>query len=329
MFGQPACEGLVTAQNRPFRFTTSMPRLQQPLSAWRDRVRKIEDLGFHTVAIADHVGDGWSMDPVTMMTIAAEATTTLRVSTSVLCNDFYHPFFLHRSISNLDVISQGRVTIGLGAGWRPLDYSVSGVRFDPAPVRVARLAESVAVLKGLFAGERFTFEGEHFSIEEALGAPRPVQLPHPPIMIGGGGRRMLQLAGRAADIVGINPPRLSDRMTPEGMAREISAEGLRDKADVALAAASAAGRDPNSLLLQANLLDLRVRDEGGGGESRSTSNLVDWLPDGALDKSPLVIDGDVERCIDALLELRETVGITEVHLGRDPDGVAEIVKRLS
>jgi probable F420-dependent oxidoreductase len=305
-----------------------MPPLRQPLAEWRNRVRQIEDVGFHTVAVADHVGDGWSMDPITMMTIAAEATTTLRVSTSVLCNDFYHPFFLHRSISNLDVISEGRVTLGLGAGWRPVDYSVSGIRFDPAPVRVARLAESIAVLKGLFAGERFTFIGEHFRIEEALGAPRPVQSPHPPIMIGGGGRRMLQLGGREADIVGINPPRLSDRSTPEQMARELSTAGLRDKADTVLAAAAAAGRDPDSVLLQTNLLDLRVRGEGGAGESRSTSDLLNWLPDGALDKSPLVVDGDVERCVDALLELRETVGITEIHLGKDPEGVAEIVQRL-
>lgn len=303
-----------------------MPVLRQPLSAWRDRVRHIEDLGFHTVAIADHVGDGWSMDPMLMMTIAAEATTTLRVSTSVLCNDFYHPFFLYRSMSNLDVISDGRVTIGLGAGWRPIDYSVSGVRFDPAPVRIARLAESVAVLKALFAGERFTFAGEYFSIRDAVGVTPPVQSPHPPILIGGGGRRMLELAGREAQIVSINPPRLSDRIAPERMARELSVEGLRDKVDIACAAAAAVGRDPDSVLLQTNLIDVRVRD--GGAESRSTSDLVNWLPEGALEKSPLVLDGDVEHCVDALLQLRETVGITQIHLGRDPDGVAEIVKRL-
>ncbi|MGI5244878.1 TIGR03621 family F420-dependent LLM class oxidoreductase [Dactylosporangium sp. CA-139066] len=306
-----------------------MPRLTMPLPGWRDRVRRIEDLGFHTVAIADHVGDGWSLDPMTMMTIAAEATTTLRVSTIVLCNDFYHPFFLHRSISNLDMLSEGRVTLGLGAGWRPDDYAVTGLRFDPAPVRIARLAESIAVLKGLFSGERFTFEGEHFHITDALGAPRPVQAPHPPIMIGGGGRRMLQLAGQEADIVGINPPRLSDRATPEEMAREISAAGLRDKADIALAAAAAAGRDPEAVLLQTNLLELRLSDGAGGTASRSTSDLVNWLPEAALEKSPLVVHGDVERCVDALLELRETTGITEIHVGRDPEGVAEIVKRLA
>ncbi|WP_432835847.1 TIGR03621 family F420-dependent LLM class oxidoreductase [Dactylosporangium sp. CA-092794] len=304
-----------------------MPRLRQPLTQWRDRIRHLEDLGFHTVAIADHLGDGWSMDPITVMAIAAEATTTLRVSTSVLCNDFYHPFFLHRSISNLDVISEGRVTLGLGAGWRPLDYSVSGVRFDPAPVRVARLAESIAVLKGLFAGERFTFAGEHFRVEEALGAPRPVQSPHPPIMVGGGGRRMLQLGGREADIVGINPPRLTEHSDPAKMARELSAEGLRAKAGIVREAAAAAGRDPDAVLLQTNLLDVRVR--GMERDSRSTSDLVNWLGEAAVTDSPLVLDGDVERCIDALHELRETVGITEIHLGNDADGVAEIVKRLS
>jgi probable F420-dependent oxidoreductase len=304
-----------------------MPRLRQPIERWRNQLRHIEDLGYHSVAIADHLGDGWSMDPITTMALAAEATTTLRMSTSVLCNDFYHPFFLHRSFSNLDVISEGRVTLGLGAGWRPLDYSVSGVSFDPGPVRVDRLAESIAVLKGLFTGERFTFEGEHFRIGDAQGAPRPVQSPHPPIMVGGGGRRMLQLGGREADIVGINPPRLTEHTDPAKMARELSAEGLREKAQIVRVAA--AGRhDADAILLQANLLDVRVLG-AAGAESRSTSGLVDWLGQEAVEKSPLVLAGDVERCVDALLELRETVGITEIHLGNDADGVAEIVNRLA
>ncbi|MEV6931055.1 TIGR03621 family F420-dependent LLM class oxidoreductase [Dactylosporangium sp. NPDC051485] len=304
-----------------------MPRLRQPIEQWRDQLRQIEDLGYHSVAIADHLGDGWSMDPITMMAIAAEATTTLRVASSVLCNDFYHPFFLHRSISNLDVISEGRVTLGLGAGWRPRDYAVCGLPFDPPPARVSRLEESIAVLKGLFAGERFSFEGEHFTIGDALGAPRPVQTPHPPIMVGGGGRRMLQLGGREADIVGINPPRLTEYSDPARMAHELSAEGLRDKAAIVRAAA-AERRDPDEVVLQANLLDVRVNTVAGT-VSRSTSGLVDWLGEAAVEQSPLVLHGDVERCIDALLELRETVGITQVHLGSDPHGVAEIVKRLS
>jgi probable F420-dependent oxidoreductase len=298
-----------------------MPVLRRPLAAWRDRLRQIEDLGFHTVTVADHLGDGWTMDPLLTMASAAEATTRLRVATGVLCNDFYHPVHLHRSISNLDVLSEGRVTLGLGAGYRVTDYQVAGVPFDPAPVRINRLAESIAVLKGLFAGERFDFAGEHFRISGLTGAPRPLQGPHPPIMIGGGGRRMLELAAREADIVNINP-RLSRDLAIDRIEHELSVDGLRCKVEILRGAAVAAGRDPQELRLQVSMLDVRVQ------EQHWTSGLLGWLPEGIYDKSPLVLDGDAERCADVLLELREATGISEIHLGGNPLAVAPIVKKL-
>jgi probable F420-dependent oxidoreductase len=302
-----------------------MPVLRRPLSAWRDRLRRIEDLGFHTVTVSDHLGDGWTMDPLLAMASAAEATTELRVATGVLCNDFYHPVHLHRSIANLDVLSGGRVTLGLGAGYRRTDYQVSGVPFDPAPVRIARLAESIAVLKGLFAGERLDFAGEHFRISGLTGAPATVQRPHPPIMIGAGGPRMLELAAREADIVNINP-RLSPELAIDRIEHELSIEGLRGKVETIRDAATAAGRDPDELRLQVSMLDVRVQD--GEEEHHWTSGLLGWLPDGTYDKSPLVLAGDLERCADVLLELRETTGITEVHLGGNAPAVAPLVHRL-
>jgi probable F420-dependent oxidoreductase len=315
----------VTEQTRPFHFVTSMPVLRAPLPAWRDRVRRIEDLGFHTVTVADHLGSGWTMDPMLTMASAAAATTDLRVATGVLCNDFYHPVHLHRSVSNLDLLSGGRVTLGLGAGYLPSDYRVSGVPFDPAPVRIARLAESVEVLKRLFAGERVDFTGEHFQIRDLTGALQPIQRPHPPLLIGGGGRRMLELAARVADIVNINP-RLSPELSAERLRHELGVEGLRAKVDIIRDAAAAAGRDPGELRLQINMLDVRLQE--GGTEHRWSSGLLGWLPPGAYDKSPLVLDGDAERCADSLLELRETFGISEIHLGANAEAVAPIVARL-
>ncbi|MFG2036658.1 TIGR03621 family F420-dependent LLM class oxidoreductase [Dactylosporangium sp. NPDC048998] len=302
-----------------------MPVLRRPLDAWRGRVRQIEDLGFHTVTVADHLGDGWSMDPMLTMASAAAATTDLRVATGVLCNDFYHPVHLHRSISNLDLLSDGRVTLGLGAGYRLIDYEVSGMPFDPAPVRIARLTESIAVLKGLFGGERVEFTGEHFQVRDLVGAPQPVQQPHPPILVGGGGRRMLELAARSADIVNINP-RLSRDLSIDRIRHELSLDGLSAKVDIIRDAAVAAGRDPGDLRLQVNMLDVRL--QGGGAEHHWTSGLLGWLPDGAYDKSPLVLNGDVGRCAEALLELRETTGITEIHLGANAAAVAPIVNKL-
>ncbi|WP_432986456.1 TIGR03621 family F420-dependent LLM class oxidoreductase [Dactylosporangium sp. CA-233914] len=302
-----------------------MPVLRRPLATWRERLRQIEDLGFHTVTVSDHLGDGWTMDPLLTMASAAEATTNLRVATGVLCNDFYHPVHLHRSISNLDVLSEGRVTLGLGAGYRLIDYDVTGVPFDPAPVRIARLAESITILKRLFAGERVDFDGEHFHLKGLTGAPPPVQQPGPPIMVGGGGKRMLELAARLADIVNINP-RLSKDLSVDRIEHELSTEGLRAKVDTIREAAMAAGRDPDELRLQVSMLDVRVQDRDA--EHHWSSGLLGWLPEGVYDKSPLALDGDAERCADVLLGLREETGISEIHLGGNPLAVAPIVNKL-
>ncbi|HEX2771792.1 MAG TPA: LLM class flavin-dependent oxidoreductase, partial [Micromonosporaceae bacterium] len=171
---------------RPFRFTTSMPPLNRPLGQWRDEIRRIEDLGFSSVAISDHITGGWAMDPIVAMTVAAEATTRLRVLAMVFCNDLRHPALLHRSMANLDVFSGGRVEIGLGAGWLPTDSEAIGLPFDPPATRVARLAEAVEVLTGLFGDKPVSFAGRYYQIADLDGLPKPVQRPRPPLVIGGG-----------------------------------------------------------------------------------------------------------------------------------------------
>jgi probable F420-dependent oxidoreductase len=308
------------------RFICSMPRLVQPVSAWRDQVRRIEDLGFSTVAVSDHIGGGWSMDPVVAMTMAAECTSRLRVASIVLCADFRHPVPLHRAIANLDVFSDGRVDLGLGAGWMRADYDAAGIPFERPAVRIERLAEYLEVVVGLFGPTPFTFGGKHYQVRDLLGLPRPVQQPHPPLLVGGGGQRMLELAGRMADIVGVNP-RLTGVADPDQVMAEMSPDGLRQKVDWAREGARAAGRDPDQLRFQLSMLDIHVQH--GGTEHRATSSLVAAAPPEALAASPAVLRGDVERCVDALLELRERYGITDVHLGSDPDAVAPIVQRLA
>src|SRR5215211_8610111 len=171
---------------------------------------------------------------------AAGATRTLRVGSLVLDNDYRHPVVLAKEAATLDLLSEGRFELGIGAGWLRDEYERAGMPFDPPAVRVGRLEESLQVLKGLLAGSALTFKGEHSTVDGIAGFPVPVQRPHPPLMIGAGSRRMLGIAGREADIVGILPKALPDgtisddlaERTPETLKRKVGwvreAAGDRD-----------------------------------------------------------------------------------------------------
>src|SRR5262245_12380144 len=188
----------------PFRFTAQVPDLTGSPEEWRTELARIEGAGFSTVAIADHFTAGYTLDPLVVLTHVAAHTTTLRIQTAVLGNDYRHPVQTHRMAATLDLVSNGRLELGLGAGWMRTDYESAGLSYDRPGVRIDRLEESIAILKGLFGDEPFTFEGEHFRVHELIGVPETVQRPHPPLLIDGGGQRMLRLAGREADIVGVN-----------------------------------------------------------------------------------------------------------------------------
>ena len=176
-----------------------------------DSARRAEDLGYDTLLLRDHfVAEpfGHQLAPLIALTAAAGATSTLRVGTLVLANDYRHPVLLAKEAATLDVLSGGRLELGLGAGWLSAEYASAGLAFDPPGDRVGRLEESVRLLKALFEGGPVTFDGRHYQVRELDSFPRPVQRPHPPLLVGAGSRRMLGLAGRHADIVGILPKAL-------------------------------------------------------------------------------------------------------------------------
>jgi probable F420-dependent oxidoreductase len=310
----------------PFRFTTSMPALTAPVAKWRDEIRRIEDLGFSSVAISDHLTGGWSMDPVVTMTVAAEATSRLRVLAMVFCNDLRHPALLHRSMANLDVVSDGRVEIGLGAGWKQEDYRATGIAFDPPAARVSRLAESVDVINGLFASEVLTYTGAHYRVHELAGLPRPVQRPRPPLLIGGGGRRVLELAGRSADIVGVNP-RLTAGADRGAVIEQMTPGALGQKVTWARDAAALAGRRPPTLEFQQSVLDVSLTHRGI--RHRWTSSLAVNASADVLARSPAALHGDLSRCVDTLVQRREEYGVSYLHLGGNLEAAALIVGRLT
>ena len=170
---------------------------------WAALARQAEDLGYATMFLPDHFGD--QLAPIPALAAAAAATTALRVGALVFDNDYKHPVVLAKELASIDVLSDGRLEVGLGAGWMASDYEQSGIPYDKPSVRVDRFEEGLAIITGLFGTDPVTFDGKHYQVTGMNGLPKPVQSPRPPILVGGGLRRMLTLAGRYADIVGINP----------------------------------------------------------------------------------------------------------------------------
>lgn len=307
-----------------------MPSLDRSPGEWRDAIKRIEAEGYSAVAISDHVSRGWAMEPLVAMQAAADATTTLRVLSLVLANDYRHPALVHRAIATIDVLSGGRVELGLGAGWLADDYAALGLPLDPPGTRVERLGEAVRLIKQLFDAERpITVTGAHYRALGLEGLPRPVQRPRPPILIGGGGRSVLSLAGREADIAGVNASlgRASGRSA--GVAG-LGADAAAEKVGWVRAAAREANRGPDDPELEVSVLHTRVIE--GASEARAAvERLADdvGLTVEAVDESPTVLIGSVERCSELLHERRERFGFSYLKLGPDAAAAAPIVARLA
>jgi probable F420-dependent oxidoreductase len=195
---------VAVAHARPFRFGV-FGETARSRDSLLDTARRAEDSGYATFLIRDHFIDapfGHQLAPLTALATVAAITDRLRVGTLVVANDYRHPVILAKEIATLDVLSNGRVELGLGAGFSQAEYDQAGLRFDPPGVRVDRLEEAIHVLKGLFGHGPFTFAGQHYSLTRFDSFPKPVQRPHPPLLIGAAGKRMFSIAAREADIIG-------------------------------------------------------------------------------------------------------------------------------
>ncbi len=197
---------------RPFRFGVICEQMQSS-EEWVTKARQAEGHGYATFLIRDHFirepfGD--QLAPMIALMAAAKVTKTLRIGSLVLDNDYRHPVMLAKEAATLDLLSEGRFELGIGAGWLRSEYEQAGMAFEAAGMRVSRLEETIHILKGLFADQPLTFAGDYYSVTNLNGFPKPVQRPHPPILIGAGSKRMLALAAREANIVGILPKALPD-----------------------------------------------------------------------------------------------------------------------
>src|SRR5579862_8267696 len=185
---------------KPFRFGVQISNATSA-AAWRDKARKLEDLWYSTLFMPDHFGE--ELAPLPAIAMAAAHTTTLKIGALVFDNDYKHPAILAKEAATIDLLCDGRVELGIGAGWMKTDYDALGLDYDPPAVRVDRFEEALHVIKQCFTGEQFTYHGAHYRITDYASFPKPAR--HLPILVGGGGKRVLSIAAREADIIGINP----------------------------------------------------------------------------------------------------------------------------
>lgn len=308
------------SQLRPFRFGIQ-GRTTGPRDEWLEMVRRVEALGYSSYLALDHFVRG--LDPVASLMAAAMATTTLRVGGFVFDNDFRHPAVLAKSAATIDVLSGGRFELGIGAGWLKEEYDQTGIPFDPAPLRISRMVEAVHLIKRIFTEEPpISFAGEHYTATDLICPPRPVQQPHPPIMIGGGGKRLLTVAAQEANIVGITT--------------RARADGSKDTTDLTAAATEqkiawvreAAGARFPEIELNAVVSDI-VPTEHAAGEGARLADRYGVSPDEIL-ASPLVLIGSVDEMVERLEERRERFGISYVVVTEPNMGaLAPVVARLA
>jgi len=303
-----------------FRFGVQLSRADSG-AVWRQTARKIEDLGYSTLFIPDHFEDQFG--PLVALTVAAEATTTLRVGSLVFGNDYRHPMVLAKEIATLDLISEGRVEFGLGAGWMTSDYEQSGMALDPAGDRISRMAESLAVMKSLWSTGKATFEGEHYQVSGALGAPTPRQRPHPPVIIGGGGRRVLGIAAREADIVGVNPSLAAGYIGREVL-ETTSAEYYHRRLQWIR---EAAGGRFDQLELQCLTFLVQIVPDRDEAIARLAGAMS--VPAEQIDGSPIAMIGTTDQIIESLRQRREEFGFSYIVVHEaEMEALAPVVAAL-
>ena len=310
---------------KPFHFLGSIQEIVDGPSL-AEKARRAEALGYHALVVPDHLIP--QLSPVPAMAWIAGATDRLRIAAFVFNNDLRHPAVLAQDLASLDVLSGGRLDVAMGAGWNKPEYDAIGLSFDPTPVRQARLIEAIAVLKGAFGEGPFSFAGEHYTITDLDGQPKPVQRPHPPFLIGGGGRKTVELAAREAQIVGLAPRLLPG---PKSDPQSITVAATAEKVEWVRAAAGE----------RFDSLELHVYPSGVGvsvtdhalAEAREAAarfagrTAVDLTPEEILE-SPHIFIGSLASLEEKFIRQREELGVSSIMVG-DLGPLDPLVERLA
>lgn len=291
-----------------------------------ERARAAEAMGVTTFVLPDHLVP--QLAPIPYLATVAALTERLRISAFVHNNDLRHPAVLAQELATLDVLSGGRLDVAIGAGWNEPEYRAIGLPFDSIRVRQARLAEAITVLKGCFGEDAFSFAGEHYTITDYDGYPKPVQRPYPPFLIGGGGRRTLELAAREANIVGLAPRILSgQRPDPHSItwaATEEKIGWVREAAGDRF--------DALEFNVYPSQWPIVVTDDLGGEARKVIDRMKERtgmeMTEQDIIDSPHIFIGSIDRFVEKFTELRERLGINSFLVG-SLDELGPVVERLA
>ena len=287
---------------RPFRFGV-VAFSASSRQEWREKARRAEGIGYDTFLVPDHLIGG-QLGAIPAIAAAAESTRTIRVGSFVLNAAFRHPAVLAQDAATLDLLSDGRLEFGLGAGWNTRDYEQLGIPYDTPKIRVDRMEEALALIKRLWTEETVTHEGAHYRVRDAKVLPRPTQRPHPPVMIGGGGPRMLRIAAREAQIVAIAPS-----ITPSGVAKVGTVTvGSVEKRIATLRDA------PRFSELELNVIvfDAQVTDAAQSTVSELAARLKSGIT--SVVDTPFFMYGSRASLVEDLIARRERLGISYIAL---------------
>jgi probable F420-dependent oxidoreductase len=325
---------MTLSSRRPFRFAVQSAEATSA-KEWLDTARRAEELGYSTLFTTDHyfgpgaIADATSHRPVDLAPIAAVmaaavATTSLRVGCRVFCVDFHHPAVLAKELATIDLLSEGRLEVGLGAGWITAEYEGLGIPMDPAGVRIARLGEFVELIKAHFSGDTIDYRGDHVRVHGFAGRPLSVQQPHPPIFIGGGAPKILAVAGRLADIVSINFNNASGRLGADSVAgstldvTEQKIGWIRE----------GAGRRFDDIELEIAAYFVAVNDDPTAAVAAMAERF--GVTPEQLREHPHALFGSVSEICEKLQERRERLGISYVTLAvRNMEEFSPVVARLA
>lgn len=305
---------------RPFRFAAGALMAGSRVE-WAEQARRAEAFGYDTLLMPDHFAPNlFALTPA--LVAAALATTTLRVGSIVYANDFRHPALLAKETATIDVLCDGRLEVGIGAGWKKEEYDQAGIPFDAPGTRVSRLQEAVRVIKGLWGDDPLTFTGRHYTIRALDGWPKPVQRPHPPVHIGAGGKRLLSFAAQEANIVGIIA-----QATPAG-GLDTASESEERLAEQVGWVREAAGERFGHLELAALVWEVVVTDD-----PRAAAEEI-ALPQGLTPEhvlaSPYYFVGSIDGIVERLVSLRERYGVSYYTVfPRDVEAFAPVVAQLA
>jgi probable F420-dependent oxidoreductase len=306
--------------SRPFRFGAQIAR-GATRDEWIATARKCEDLGYSTLFMPDHFDD--QLAPMPAISVAAAVTSKLRIGSLVFDNDYKHPLVLAKEAATLDVLSGGRLELGIGAGWMETDYQQSGIAYDSPGTRVRRLMESVRVIKGLFADEPLEFDGEFYHVHHN-GTPKPVQKPHPPILIGGGAKRVLSFAAREADIIGVNFNLVEGQVNRATIETGTVAATKQKLAWIR----EAAGDRFNQIELNVTVFAVFVTDDRAGMAARVAPGFG-VTPDEML-QVPHALVGSVDQICEDLRRRRDEYGFSYIAVsGGAWEAMAPVVAKLA